>query len=24
VERAVGDHLRAGGHWYVGHGWFAL
>ncbi|SDN89533.1 hypothetical protein SAMN04487981_107199 [Streptomyces sp. cf386] len=21
VERAVGDHLRAGGHWYVGHGW---
>ncbi|MGW0284828.1 acyltransferase domain-containing protein [Streptomyces sp. NPDC003236] len=22
VERAVGDHLRAGGHWYVGHGWF--
>ncbi|MEU3982770.1 acyltransferase domain-containing protein [Streptomyces sp. NPDC026672] len=24
VERAVGDHLRAGGHWYMGHGWFAL
>ncbi|MFC5198626.1 MULTISPECIES: acyltransferase domain-containing protein [Streptomyces] len=24
VERAVGDHLRGGGHWYVGHGWFAL
>ncbi|WP_282702035.1 acyltransferase domain-containing protein [Streptomyces sp. CC219B] len=24
VERAVGDHLRAGGHWYVGHGWFPL
>ncbi|GHJ98226.1 acyltransferase domain-containing protein [Streptomyces sp. NPDC003753] len=24
VERAVGDHLRAGGHWYGGHGWFAL
>ncbi|MET9389255.1 acyltransferase domain-containing protein [Streptomyces sp. NPDC006624] len=24
VERAVGDHLRAGGHWYTGHGWFAL
>ncbi|KPI08562.1 hypothetical protein OK074_3563 [Actinobacteria bacterium OK074] len=24
VERAVGDHLRAGGHWYVGHGWFDL
>jgi hypothetical protein len=24
VERAVGDHLRAGGHWYVGQGWFAL
>ncbi|MGW7240156.1 acyltransferase domain-containing protein [Streptomyces sp. NPDC054804] len=22
VERAVGDHLRAGGHWYLGHGWF--
>ncbi|MEV6837329.1 acyltransferase domain-containing protein [Streptomyces sp. NPDC051133] len=22
VERAVGDHLRAGGHWYIGHGWF--
>jgi hypothetical protein len=22
VERAVGDHLRAGGHWYSGHGWF--
>ncbi|MCK8432436.1 hypothetical protein G3I77_05110 [Streptomyces sp. D2-8] len=22
VERAVGDHLRAGGHWYVEHGWF--
>ncbi|MBL1084849.1 DUF5596 domain-containing protein [Streptomyces actinomycinicus] len=22
VERAIGDHLRAGGHWYVGHGWF--
>ncbi|MGW1625030.1 acyltransferase domain-containing protein [Streptomyces sp. NPDC002172] len=22
MERAVGDHLRAGGHWYVGHGWF--
>ncbi|MFJ9831975.1 acyltransferase domain-containing protein [Streptomyces sp. NPDC101169] len=22
VERAVGDHLRAGRHWYVGHGWF--
>ncbi|MER7840474.1 acyltransferase domain-containing protein [Streptomyces sp. NPDC096040] len=21
VERAVGDHLRAGGHWYLGHGW---
>jgi hypothetical protein len=21
VERAVGDHLRAGGHWYIGHGW---
>ncbi|EPH43237.1 hypothetical protein STRAU_3696 [Streptomyces aurantiacus JA 4570] len=24
VERAVGDHLRGGGHWYVGHGWFPL
>jgi hypothetical protein len=24
VERAVGDHLRAGGHWYVEHGWVRL
>ncbi|KOG32078.1 acyltransferase domain-containing protein [Streptomyces resistomycificus] len=24
VERAVGDHLRAGKHWYMGHGWFPL
>ncbi|MFG2790911.1 acyltransferase domain-containing protein [Streptomyces sp. NPDC048419] len=24
VERAVGDHLRAGRHWYIGHGWFPL
>ena len=24
VERAVGDHLRAGGRWYTGHGWFVL
>lgn len=24
MERAVGDHLRGGGHWYVGHGWFPL
>ncbi|MER5401821.1 acyltransferase domain-containing protein [Streptomyces sp. NPDC002599] len=24
VERAVVDHLRAGGHWYGGRGWFAL
>ncbi|AZM57535.1 acyltransferase [Streptomyces sp. WAC 01529] len=24
VERAIGDHLRAGGHWYGGHGWFPL
>ncbi|MFC8127527.1 acyltransferase domain-containing protein [Streptomyces sp. NPDC057302] len=24
VERAVGDHLRGGGHWYGGHGWFPL
>ncbi|QYX83340.1 acyltransferase domain-containing protein [Streptomyces akebiae] len=23
LERAVVDHLRAGGHWYSGHGWFA-
>lgn len=24
LERAVGDHLRAGGHWYGGYGWFTL
>ncbi|MFI6036910.1 acyltransferase domain-containing protein [Streptomyces sp. NPDC051315] len=24
LERAVVDHLRAGGHWYVRSGWFAL
>ncbi|WP_234021462.1 acyltransferase domain-containing protein [Streptomyces sp. 142MFCol3.1] len=24
VERAIVDHLRAGGHWYGGHGWFTL
>lgn len=24
VQRAVGDHLRAGRHWYGGNGWFAL
>ncbi|MGV9244086.1 acyltransferase domain-containing protein [Streptomyces sp. NPDC003710] len=24
VERAVADHLRGGGHWYTGHGWFVL
>nr|WP_239157955.1 acyltransferase domain-containing protein [Streptomyces sp. SID13726] len=24
LERAVGDHLRDGGHWYIGHGWFPL
>ncbi|MET7285092.1 acyltransferase domain-containing protein [Streptomyces sp. NPDC005573] len=24
VERAVRDHLLAGGHWYIGHGWFPL
>ncbi|MCX5209897.1 acyltransferase domain-containing protein [Kitasatospora sp. NBC_00240] len=24
LERAVGDHLRAGRHWYEGRGWFAL
>lgn len=23
LERAVGDHLRAGLHWYGGHGWLA-
>ncbi|MGW0839984.1 acyltransferase domain-containing protein [Streptomyces sp. NPDC002787] len=23
LERTVVDHLRAGGHWYSGHGWFA-
>ncbi|TKT00254.1 acyltransferase domain-containing protein [Streptomyces lasalocidi] len=23
LERALVDHLRDGGHWYVGHGWFA-
>lgn len=23
LERAVGDHLRAGRHWHSGHGWFA-
>jgi hypothetical protein len=22
LERAVGDHLRAGRHWHMGHGWF--
>lgn len=22
LERAVGDHLLSGGHWYIGHGWF--
>ncbi|WP_159775715.1 acyltransferase domain-containing protein [Streptomyces sp. HM190] len=22
LERVVADHLRAGGHWYSGHGWF--
>ncbi|GAA1365312.1 acyltransferase domain-containing protein [Streptomyces beijiangensis] len=24
VERAVAGHLLAGGHWHIGHGWFAL
>ncbi|MFI0267407.1 acyltransferase domain-containing protein [Streptomyces luteogriseus] len=24
LERAVGDHLRAGGHWHMGHGWLRL
>ncbi|WP_425247814.1 acyltransferase domain-containing protein [Streptomyces sp. NEAU-NA10] len=24
LERAVVDHLREGGHWYVASGWFAL
>jgi hypothetical protein len=24
LERAIGDHLRAGRHWYSGHGWFEL
>ncbi|MCX4761206.1 acyltransferase domain-containing protein [Streptomyces sp. NBC_01275] len=24
LQRAVVDHLREGGHWYVGHGWLAL
>jgi GNAT-like C-terminal domain len=24
LERAIGGHLRAGGHWYVRGGWFAL
>lgn len=24
LERAVGDHLRGGGHWYSGHGWLTF
>ncbi|MCX4582911.1 acyltransferase domain-containing protein [Streptomyces sp. NBC_01481] len=24
LERAIGDHLRAGRHWYQGHGWFEI
>jgi hypothetical protein len=24
LERAIGDHLRAGRHWYIGHGWFPM
>jgi hypothetical protein len=24
LQRAVADHLRSGGHWYAGHGWFEL
>ena len=22
LERAIADHVRAGGHWYGGNGWF--
>jgi hypothetical protein len=24
LERAIGDHLRAGRHWYGGHGWLEM
>lgn len=24
LERAVVEHLRSGGHWHLGHGWFEL
>ncbi|MEU6377920.1 acyltransferase domain-containing protein [Streptomyces sp. NPDC046909] len=24
LERAIGDRLRAGGHWYIGRGWLPL
>ncbi|MEU9096237.1 acyltransferase domain-containing protein [Streptomyces sp. NPDC048361] len=24
LQRAVAQHLLSGGHWYLGHGWFAL
>lgn len=24
LQRAVVDHLRSGGHWHAGHGWFEL
>ncbi len=24
LQRAIADHLRSGGHWHVGHGWFEL
>ena len=24
LERAIVDHLRSGGHWHLGHGWFEL
>ncbi|MGX2997854.1 acyltransferase domain-containing protein [Streptomyces sp. JNUCC 64] len=24
LERVIGDHLRSGGHWYHGRGWFPL
>jgi hypothetical protein len=24
LERAIGDQLRAGRHWYIGHGWLPL
>ncbi|MFI0421433.1 acyltransferase domain-containing protein [Spongiactinospora sp. 9N601] len=24
LQRALTDHLRSGGHWYIGHGWLPL